>query len=233
MLVFRSHDVVPESITSPTLIGLAEEWVAINATAEYHRQVAQMGFPGCTRPGDVLDMIDSSTDVLECNDVLYRLVTHDSYLSSRMVLQALLPRILKIALGRAARSETLEDHLQILITEVWESIASYPAHCTRYVAYNLTRRHGFPQETDDRCVPVAEIYETADTTAAEAELELNLLLDAGLRAGAVSSEDVDLLLEIYVQGYNATEAAKPRNVSAAAIRKRCQRALSRLSASVA
>ena len=35
MLVFRSHDEVPEGITCSTLIGLAQEWVAINKTAEY------------------------------------------------------------------------------------------------------------------------------------------------------------------------------------------------------
>lgn len=39
MLVFRSHESVPDAVTSPTLRGLAQEWVAINATAEYHRQV--------------------------------------------------------------------------------------------------------------------------------------------------------------------------------------------------
>ena len=114
VLVFRSHDTVPDSVTSPTLRGLAQEWVAINATAEYHHQIAQMGIPGCSRPGDVLDLIDRSTSEV-ANELLYNLVVHDSYLSSRMVLQALLPRVLNIACGRVVYSGTLDDHIQTLV----------------------------------------------------------------------------------------------------------------------
>ena len=234
MLVFRSHDAVPDAITSPTLRGLAQEWVAVNATAEYHRQVAQMGIPGCTRPGDVLDLIDRSTSEV-ANELLYNLVVHDSYLSSRMVLQALLPRVLNIACGRVVYSGTLDDHIQTLISDVWEAIATYPEHCTRYVALNLTRRRGFIKETDDRCIPVAEVYDLVDPIPAadDAGLELNLILEAGLSDGAVSADDVDLLLEVYIQGWSASEAAERRDVSAAVIRKRCERTRTRLAKSAA
>lgn len=122
MLVFRSHDNVPDVITSPTLRSLAQEWVVINATAEYHRQVAQMAISECTRPGDVLDLIDRSTSEV-ANELLYDLDVSDSYLSSRMVLQALLPRVLNIACGCVVYSGTLDDHIQSLISDVWEAIA--------------------------------------------------------------------------------------------------------------
>jgi DNA-directed RNA polymerase specialized sigma24 family protein len=235
VLVFRSHDAVPDVITSPTLRGLAQEWVAINATAEYHRQVAQMGIPGCSRPGDVLDLIDRSTSEV-ANELLYNLVVHDSYLSSRMVLQALQPRVLNIACGRVVYSGTLDDHIQSLISDVWEAIATYPEHCTRYVALNLTRRRGFVKETDDRCIPVAEVYDMVVdpiSAAEDAGLELKLILEAGLSDGAVSADDVDLLLEVYIQGWSASEAAERRDVSAAVIRKRCERTRTRLAKSAA
>lgn len=226
MQVFRSHDTVPETITSPTLEGLAQEWVAINATAEYHRQVSQMGFTGCTRPGDVLDLIDRS-DSATANELLYQLVTHDSYLASRMVLQAVLPRVLNNAIARVQYSGTLEDHLQTLIGDVWTAIADYPAHSTKYVALNLTRRRGF-EDDDDRCGPLGDFDPGYHESGPEHELKL--LVHSALTEGRVAAHDIELLHEIYIQGYSAIEAAERRHVKADVIRQRCSRTRARLAA---
>lgn len=231
MLVFRSHDTVPSTITSPTLQGLAEEWVAINANADHHRQVSQMRLPGCTRPGDVLDLIDR-TDRETSNDILYRLVTSESYLAWRMALQAVLPRILGFAVGRRVYSGSLEDHLQELIGEVWEAIGSYPEHCRQHVALNITRRRHPVEGKDVRLVPADTDLRipVADPDIDDSATELRLLIHAGLREGAVAPDDVELLTEIYIDGYSAAEAAERRSVSPAAIRKRCERTRTRLAA---
>lgn len=232
MQVFRSHDTVPASITSPALRSLAQEWVTINATAEHHRQVAQLGVPGCSRPGDVLDLIDAADDVT-ANDLLYRLVMHDSYLSSRMALQAVMPRVFKVARGRATFDGHFEDHLQALICEVWETIASYPEHRTNHVALNLTRTRALDRTGDSLCAPVAEFFDSVIGTETDddtPERELDWVLHAGLHSGAVSEADVELLLEVYVQGYSATEAAERRNMTSVAVRKRCERIRTRLAA---
>ena len=233
MQVFRAHDTVPATITSPTLRSLAQEWVVINSTAEYHRQVALLGIAGCTRPGHVLDLIDA-TDAAAANELLYRLVMHDSYLSSRMALQAVLPRVFRLARARAFYGGDIDDHLQTLIGDVWETIASYPEHRTKHVALNLTRART-ADRTDPPCTPVPEFFDSVIGTEPDdtAERDLGLVLHAGLRAGAVSVDDVELLLEIYVQGYSPTEAAERRNMTAVAIRKRCQRTRTRLATAVA
>lgn len=231
MQVFRSHDTVPASITSPALRSLAQEWVTINATAEHHRQVARLGIPGCSRPGDVLDLIDAA-DSVAANDLLYRLVMHDSYLSSRMALQAVMPRVFKVARGRATFDGHFEDHLQALICEVWEAIATYPEHRTNHVALNLTRTRALDRTGDSLCTPVADFFDSVIGTETDdtSERELGWVLHAGPDSGVVSEADVELLLEVYVQGYSATEAAARRNMTSAAVRKRCERTRTRLAA---
>lgn len=230
MQVFRSHDTVADDITCATLQSLAQEWVTINATAEYHRQVSTLGIPGCTRPGDILDLIDAS-DGNTANRLLYTLVTHDSYLSSRIVLQALLPKLLRTALSRCTYSGTIDDHIQTLIADLWDAIATYPAHLTEYVALNLTRRRPEPNEPHlEDLDTVASHLAAPDTDTAGSELRH--ILNSGIRDGLVSADEVALLIEVYIQGFSPAEAAERRGITAPAIRKRCERARTRLAALV-
>lgn len=226
MKVFRSHDTVPDHIDSPTLRALAEEWVAINANADHHYEIAQLGLPGCTRPCDVLDLNDALSSGEEANRILYKLVTSQSYLCWRIALQAVLPRILLLAMSRNAISGGLEDHLQDLIGGVWEEIGSYNPNNKNYVALNITRRR--PTKPDHLV-----LRENVDdhAVAPETELaasELRLLFRDGLRMGAVTEDDVELLTEIYIEGYSTRQAADRRNATPVAIRKRCERTRTRL-----
>lgn len=236
MLVFRSHDEVPEGITCSTLIGLAQEWVAINTAAEYHHQVSRFGFEGCLRPGDIVDLIDRSPREVQ-NQMLHTLITHDTYLSSRILLQALLPKLLGIARSRASYSASLDDHLQGIISDLWQAISEYPVHRITHVAMNLigmARRAFQPvgephRELNEMTVTQAVLHED---TPQDHQQQLQELFDAGLRQGTVTTEELELLTEVYLEGVSSAEAAAKRNLTGPNVRKRCERIRGRL-ASVA
>lgn len=230
MLVFRSHDAVPEGIRCATIAGLAQEWVSINKTSG--GQVARLGFINCLRPGDVVDLIDRSPREVQ-NRMLHTLITHGSYLASRIVLQALLPKLLGIARSRASYSATLDDHMQGIISDLWQAIADYPVHRTTHVAMNLVcmaRRAFEPltqphRELDEETATRAVLR---DDTAANFEQQLQELFDAGLQQGVVTTEELTLLREVYLEGISSAEAASRRGITGPNVRKRCERIRGRL-----
>lgn len=231
MLVFRSHDAVPDGIRCATIAGLAQEWVTINRTSE--GQVVRFGFSDCFRPGDVVDLIDRSPREVQ-NHMLHSLITHGSYLSSRIVLQALLPKLLGIARSRASYSATLDDHMQGIISDLWQAIADYPVHRTTHVAMNLVcmaRRAFEPiaqphRELDEEMASQAVLR---DDITANFEQQLQELFDAALQQGAVTPEELTLLKEVYLEGVSSAEAASRRGISGPNVRKRCERIRGRLS----
>lgn len=234
MQVFRSHTTVPESITSPTLRGLAEEWVRINESAEYHRQVQALQIAGCLTPGDVVDAIDAGTHEQQ-NQMLLRLMESDSYLATRIALQALLPRIVRDAQRRWRIIEGLaiDDHIQTLISEVWDRAANYPLHRTKHVAMELLRPFKrSAQDLFEESLPLllSEDHEakTPPEAATDPSTVLERVLEGGLEYGLVTTQDLELISAIYIKGHASSAVAAAQGLSYAAVRKRCQRIKERL-----
>lgn len=232
MLIFRSHDHVPETITSNTLLGLVQEWVAINQTAAHHSQVSGWGLEGCLRPGDVVDLVDRSSQPRQ-DEILHQLVEEGTYLATRVILQALLPKLFVIARKRSTYSATLEDHLQIAISDLWQAVADYPIHRNRWVAMNLAGavcRAFEPEIAEGSSLEALGELPDPDQESRDADLQLRQLFHDGLHQGVVAPEDLELLSEIYLEGGTSTTAAVQRGTSSAAIRKRCERIRNRLAA---
>lgn len=232
--VFRSHHAVPDVPMSPTLLGLAKEWVAINGAAEYHSQVRRLNIEGCNTPGDLVDLIDSSPTEQK-NQILHALIVADTYVSTRVILQAFLPRLLNQAQRRSWYGGTLEDHLQEMISELWQRVAEYPrestaARWTTFTTQRLQPSRFVPE--DEQHLPLEEDHlelPTApeDTTATQI---LEDLFRAGLDRGLVTADDLELLNELYlgIQEITSAEVASNRGCSAAAVRKRSERIKKRL-----
>ena len=132
-MIFRSHHQVPEAQTCPTITALLQEWVTINQSVEFTRQVPNLGplFVTCTTPGDVVDLLDR-TSYPHLDELLHALVKEGSYLAHRILLQAFLPKLLKKALKRAwlPNSGELDDHLQDCISDFCRSARTTRTHGT-------------------------------------------------------------------------------------------------------
>lgn len=234
MKVFRSHHAVPDVPMSPTLLGLAKEWVAINDAAEYHRQIQRLEIDGCFTPGDLVDRIDAST-IDRKNQILHRLIVADTYLATRIILQAFLPKILKEAQRRRALSGgDLEDHIQEMVSELWERVADYPRESTaaRWTKFTTQRLLPGPLVAEVEHLQLEEEHlELAaterDTLAAET---IEALFRAGLDRGVVTEDDVELLNELYlgVDEVTSAEVAANRGSTPANVRKRSERIKRRL-----
>lgn len=234
-MLFRRHTEVPDVPACATITALLYEWVSINRSLEFTRQVQRMDplFAVCITPGDVVDLIDRSTQE-DRNKMLYVLARSDSYLAHRILLQALLPRLLRIALRRSWRTGHIEDHLQDCISDFWTTCANYPEKSTTSVDYNLVRTPYTPHPSvtdtvafDSIVEEIAELPqpEQHDTNAGD---RLDQLFQSALDNGAVAEEDLELLRLVYLEEYTSHEVAEQMGVSPAFIRKRCQRIRQRL-----
>lgn len=232
-MIFRSHTAVPDTPVCATVAALLHEWVSINRSGDVTQQVQLLGpsFVTCRTAGDVVDLIDRSPGHVS-NQMLYSLVMAQSYLAHRILLQALLPKLLNNALRRARYEGQLDDHLQDCISELWEACASYPPQSTNHVVRNLTRTPYVSRRSVRETVAFVDQLEVPhpeqhDTNASDRLAEL---FDMALNEGQVSMEDLDLLRLVYLEEHTSREVAGMLGVSADSVRKRCQRIKQRLAA---
>lgn len=229
----RSHTATTdEYMTSPTLLQLGEEWVEINLTP-HDRRIHSWGvlFEACFTAGDVVDLIDTSPTPVK-DQLLYALVIAPGYLPRRILLQALLPKLTKMAAQRArARSSMFEDTLQDLIGDFWASCQDYPRGSSRCVALNLIRplraAHYAPE------IPFADVPNPSEDHRSAAvedagETELNMLFTKAIRTGMISDADVQLLTRVYIDEVPARAVATEIGISYASVRQRCTRIKQRL-----
>lgn len=238
-MIFRSHHDLPADACCATIEALLSEWVSLNDddhTARLSRLHPLL--LACSTPGDVVDLIDRSSST-DANTILYALVMEGSYLARRIVLQALLPKLLNDTLRIARKTrENLDDCLQDRISDFWNACTTYNAASTQWVALNLTRtrngRHTTPEITEVLYANITDNLLTPATTGASNEADntawLNRLLTTALDNGAIDVDDIELLEKIYVEGYTSTELAHEWGLTPASVRKRCQRARQHLAA---
>lgn len=151
--LFRQHDTAPQNVKSRLLQQLTQEWAALHAQPSTTRIVRRWArdehvLTGLTRPGDIVDAIDAG-DYARTNELLLaliRLFQNGQQLAGRTVLQAMLPKLTRMA--SAARDDKVspigaghdshEDGRHIVIAEFWDVMAHYPVErrATR-VAANL------------------------------------------------------------------------------------------------
>lgn len=146
--IFRQHDGVSVSPRSPLYHQLITEWAGLNALPSARDAVQRWAHRDETlssfaRPGDIVDAIDAASPA-DKDAVLAALVAlfHDRHqLAGRVILQAMLPKLSRLASGsrpNAADAATIEDRRHAVIAEFWDVLTHYPlARRPTTVAGNL------------------------------------------------------------------------------------------------
>ncbi|GAB2593502.1 hypothetical protein GCM10009593_37730 [Microlunatus antarcticus] len=214
------------------------EWAALaeDATAAdaCHRWSASVpGLTGCRSPADVLGRVAAAPDAV-LGGLLVEAAGGDA-LAGRVVLQALLPKVVLMASVDPAAE--VDDYL----TAMWCEIAVYPtARRPVSVAANLAldtlkavrrQRH-----------PVADVVTAPDVVLLAADRSPGHVVgSAGPEAPAgpsvahvlaearrhrlVDGVTRDLLTSVYADGLSGESAALRHGLTAAAVRSRCSRAV--------
>ena len=135
---FRQHDQVPTDVPSSIYRQLCREWVQLNALTSSETTVRRWGrlepaLAGHIRPSDIVDAIDAATPTRqnEMLAALTRLLQAGHQLAGRVVLQAMLPKLVRITLRTSATSSDnawTEDRHHITLAEFWDVLATYPLH---------------------------------------------------------------------------------------------------------
>lgn len=202
---------------------------------------------------DILDGIDHGDAVRkdELLLALVRLAHTGQQMAARTVLQAMLPKLSRIArttIGSIDR--TLESRRQAGIVEFWDVLTNYPVERrTHKVAANLAldTLHNLTQSTraggeeipvePEIAVYLADVRDPLtrgdDPTADQAETavlgsDLDQLLAWALDVQAITGPDAALLLRVYTHGNAqsgcAAAAAEEMGITTEAVRQRCSRA---------
>ncbi|MDN5764156.1 MAG: hypothetical protein L0H41_17845 [Microlunatus sp.] len=258
---FRQHDQRPEWVASAIYRQLLQEWVDLNALTSSATTVRRWGrleaaLAGLVRPGDVVDAIDAAaaaqTDAMLL--ALIRLFQKGHQLAGRVVLQTMLPKLIRITLRTSPTSTDnawTEDRHHITIAEFWDVLATYPIERRpAKVASNLAldtlhrvsgaRKHEEAIPVDPAEMPLEDrAAYTFDHAASVGELsadsDLLQVITWGVAHQAISAEEGSLLAAAYPpspgnSGFAA--AAAERRLSQAAVRQRCSRASRRLTEAV-
>ena len=133
---FRQHDQVLVHVPSPIYRQLVREWVALNSHTSSDTTVRRWGrlepaLAGHSRPCDIVDAIDEAgpTQTDQLLAALIRLLQAGQQLAGRVVLQAMLPKLVRITLRTSATSTDnawIEDRHHITLAEFWDVLATYP-----------------------------------------------------------------------------------------------------------
>jgi hypothetical protein len=135
--LFRQHDVVPDVAASTIYRELTTDWVRLHGMASSGRTIrrwarAEPALEGLATPGAVVDAVDAADNGRK-DDLLGALVRlfHDKQdLAGRIVLQAMLPKLARIALSAVPESGNqasfVEESRHETLAEFWDVLASYP-----------------------------------------------------------------------------------------------------------
>lgn len=254
---FRSHHEVA-SVASPLYRGLCAEWVALGLSPSSATVVARWGrahpvLAPCASLGELVDAIDAAgperTDALL--GALIATFQAGAQLAGRVVLQAMLPKLTRMAVATSTTSSDdmwAEDRRHIIIAEFWAVLTCYPlARRPAGVAGNLamdtlhrvTAGKRRPVEVAmDLSGPTGEAARTALWSSPPAQpgggepdpggRELAAVVAWGREQALVSEDDAALLTTIYSaratrEGFES-EAAR-LGITPAAVRQRCSRAV--------
>ncbi|MGI3785753.1 MAG: RNA polymerase sigma factor [Janthinobacterium lividum] len=187
---------------------------------------------GCTRPAEVLGRVATAPDV-----VLGHLLAESAAgerLAGRVVLQALLPKVVRMAAVDPAAG--VDEY----VTAMWCEIASYPlARRPVSVAANLAldtlkavRRERHPAA--DVATPPHLVVLAADRRPGQVvgspsrsagRLDVLEVLAQARHHRLVDPATGDLLHSVYAEGLSGESAARRHGLSPGAVRTRCSRAV--------
>lgn len=242
--------------TCASLFGnLVAEWtVAANTTRSLAtvRSWAQASpaLEGYTHAVDVLIDIDNGDGATKDAKLaaLVDLAQGGDRLAGRTVLQAMLPKLTRLALCVDLSNDRTDDRAQVVVVAFLDVLDHYPLdRRPARVAGNLALDTLHALTKDRRTKPVAGERPVADIEALAAALEHDSVHVAGHRdaavhsadelsdvlawavnTGVVSAADADLLTAVYspASGHSGGHgpAAADRGLSPAAVRQRCSRA---------
>lgn len=259
---FRQHDDPPAYVASAIYRQLLHEWVDLNALTSSTAAVRQWGrlelaLAGHTRPGDIVDAIDaagaSQTDAMLL--ALTRLFQNGHQLAGRVILQTMLPKLIRITLRTSPTSTDnawTEDRHHITIAEFWDVLAGYPLERrTSKVASNLAldtlhRVSGArrPEEaipvdpaqmpTETPWAPAGEITHAQGSNLTD-DADLLQVVTWAVTRDVITADEGSLLIAAYLPEPGTTgfaAAAAHLGISQAAVRQRCSRASRRLTDAV-
>lgn len=213
-----------------------EEWAALQEDSSATRACrrwsdATPALTGCKTPGDVLERVARDPDVV-LGRLLAEVAAGDG-LAARVVLQALLPKVVRMASVDPAAE--VDDY----VTSMWCQIAVYPlARRPTSVAANLAldtlkavRRERTP--VVDVATPPHLVVLAADrrpgrvvgTSSESAGLTVAHVLTQARQHRLVDRQTAELLLSVYDEGLSGASAALRHGLSPVAVRLRCSRAL--------
>lgn len=206
----------------PTLIALNSEWTHLELTSpETVRCWAETepALAGCGSLSAVLDAARQHPDPVFA--ALLRLGASGSGLAHRVILQAMLGLIVRLAKGRA---EVFEE----AVGEAWLLIAEYPlARRPTSIVANLAwalRRWAAKRSLPSQ----AGLAELPDPAAPEADPDPARTLAQARELGLIDSLTHRTLSSVYLAGKTSAQAGRELGLSAEAVRWRCSRALRNL-----
>lgn len=253
--LFRQHHEVPPAITSSLYRHLLAEWVAIGQQPATRIALRRWGraepaLANHQTPGDIVDAIDNA-DYAGADEILIALIRRfqsGHQLAGRILLQALLPKLCRLA-HYSRDADYLDAARQTAIAEFWQVITDYNPDRTRKVAITLALNtlRAITHHANTPEIPTAIINDLAATTepapsvaepeAATFELtndaDLTQVIHWARRENAITDAEAEILTISYTHDtYGFTEAAHRFGITAATVRKRCERATRKLAAAV-
>ncbi|ACZ32433.1 hypothetical protein Xcel_3434 (plasmid) [Xylanimonas cellulosilytica DSM 15894] len=281
--LFRQHDVAPEVGASSIYRQLTQEWARLHSLPTTHTTVrrwtrTEPALAGLARPGDIVDAIDAGDNARK-NELLLallRLFQSGQQLAGRTVLQALLPKLARIAMSAVPESanqgDFVEDSRHLTIAEFWEVAATYPvARRTERVASNLAldtlnrvtrqRQHADPIPFDPdmlygqrdasdsasgasdfvarRVLEEVSRAATPDRDPVDVvtpDTDLLTVIAWGIQTSAITRDEGQMLVTAYLpdktEGWGFDDLCKQFGIPLATVRKRCSRAVKKLTDAV-
>lgn len=280
MRLFRQHDAAPANVTSTIYRQLTQDWAYLHHLTSTAVAVRRWGrsepaLVGFELPGDIVDAVDRSDNERK-NELLLallRLFQDDKQqLAGRTLLQALLPKLARIASSTipdadSGFAELVEDSQAITIAEFWNVMAGYPVERRKSrVAQNLaldTLNRVTGQRQTRPALPVdpqllgslhhkgksrtagsltaqmvhgvvAEAVVDRDPMdAVTSDTDLMDVIAWAARNSAITLDEAKLLATVYLTDDSPQEWGPSDGRRApAVIRKRCSRAITKLTAAV-
>lgn len=186
--------------------------------------------------GEVAGLADVLGAVRRCPDLaLGQLVfqaQRGDAVASRVVLQAMLPKLVLLARSQQRARIPFEEVLAGAVAALWERVATYPLLSRpQKVAANLALdtlkalRAG--QVEDARSVPVPDLEGHQEAVETPLDDELGLVLTRAVDLGVITSEEARLLVLVYRHDQPDVAAAE-LGISPGAVRRRCHSVKARL-----
>jgi DNA-directed RNA polymerase specialized sigma24 family protein len=210
-------------------VALQEDACAIQACRRWASDSAVLA--GCATPAQVLGRVGAAPDVVLGH--LLREASAGDRLAARVVLQALLPKVVRMA--SVDPGAEVDDY----VTAMWCEIAAYPlARRPASVAANLAldtlkavRRERRPAA--DVATPPHLVVLAADRGPTRVVGSSPLapgpgvahVLERARRHRLLDPATSDLLQSVYAEGLSGELAARRHDLSPGAVRQRCSRAL--------